>query len=188
MIVINLWGEPSSGKSTTTAGLFFLLKINKYKVEQVGEVAKEYVWERRESAFGDQISIFAEQNRRLLRLEGHGLDFAITDSPLPLPILYKPDGYLKYFDPLVMEQFERYNNVNYLLKRMSSFETIGRRHNEEEAAFMAAKMRGFMSEWDIPYTEIEANPSTPEAIMADLLRRKAAPVTSLPFTAADGTK
>lgn len=186
MIVINLWGEPGSGKSTTTGGLFFLLKINKYKVEPVNEVAKEMVWEGRKNMFGDQISIFAEQNRRLLRLEPHGLDFAISDSPLPLPIIYKPEGYLRHFDALVMEQFNHYNNINYLLQRTASFETIGRLHNEEEAAFLAEKMRRFMDDSHIPYTVLEANPRTPETIMADLRRRAAAPVTTIPFL--DGSK
>lgn len=181
MIVINLWGEPGSGKSTTTAGLFFLLKINKYKVEQVNEFAKELVWEGRENVFGDQVSIFAEQNRRLLRLQAHGLDYAISDSPLPLPVLYKPDGYLRHFDALVMEQFDRYENINYLLHRTSDFETIGRRHNEEEAAAMAQKMRVFLDERKVPYTCLEANPLTPEAILSDLQQRAPKPVSSIPF-------
>ena len=68
MVVINLWGAPGSGKSTTAAGLFFLMKINKYKVELVTEYAKDLVWNGHEAMFGNQISIFAEQNWRIHRL------------------------------------------------------------------------------------------------------------------------
>lgn len=181
MIVINLFGEPGSGKSTTASGLFFLLKLNGYKVELVNEFAKELVWERRNSFFGDQISIFAEQNRRLERLKDHGLDYAISDSPLLLPILYKPEDYLKTFDPLVMEKFGTYENINYLLHRTASFEEVGRRHNEKEASFMAKKMRHFLDDHEIPYTSLEANPLTPKVIKEDLESRMDAPVEEIPF-------
>ena len=90
MLVINLWGAPGSGKSTTAAGLFFLMKINKFKVELVTEYAKDLVWDRRDSMFGNQLSIFSEQNWRLHRLRDHGVDYVITDSPLFLPVFYKP--------------------------------------------------------------------------------------------------
>jgi ABC-type oligopeptide transport system ATPase subunit len=120
MLIINLWGAPGSGKSTTASGLFFLMKINKKKVELVTEFAKELVWEKRENMFGDQVSIFSEQNRRLCRLEDHNIDFAITDSPLPLPVFYQPQNYLPSFEQMVFEQFHRYNNLNYFLKRKHS--------------------------------------------------------------------
>lgn len=184
MIVINLWGEPGCGKSTTAAGLFFMLKINKFKVEMVQEVAKTKTWENHESFFGDQNSIFAAQNRSQLILLPHGLDFVITDSPLPLPLLYKPESYFKSFDAFVMETYNSYQNVNYLLRRgpNTAFETVGRRHNEEEAAFMAARMRPFLADHQIAYTELEANPKTPEVILADLRRQLPKPIAQLPFS------
>ncbi len=171
MIVVNLWAEPGGGKSTVAAGLFFLLKINHYSCEMPSEYAKELVWERRSQVFGDQLTIFSEQNRRLLRLADWGIDFAICDSPLPLPIIYKPDGYLDKFDGVVMEQFNRYANINYLLRRTGSFEKIGRVHDEEQSKVLASKIRIFMDQHQIEYTEIEANPYTPEAILRDLEQR-----------------
>lgn len=185
MLVVNLWGAPSSGKSTTAAGLFFLLKINKWRVELITEFAKEMVWERNENIFGDQMFIFAEQNRRLRRLESHDVDVAITDSPLPLPSFYKPKGYLEQFDGVVMEQFNRYNNVNYLLERESSFEAIGRRHNEQEALQLAGELKHFMDERHIEYLTLTANPKTPEAILQDLERRRSPPIVTLPFGVGD---
>ncbi len=176
MLVINLWGAPSSGKSTTAAGLFFLMKINKYKVEQITEFAKELVWDQHHTFFGDQVSIFAEQNHRLVRLEDHNLDFAITDSPLPLPAFYKDPGYLKTFDGLVMEQFNRYNNLNYLLKRTHSFEAIGRRHDENEAKEIEKSLELFMIEHGITYQVMDANPQTPQTIFDDVLSRLPKPV------------
>lgn len=176
MIVINLWGAPGSGKSTTAAGLFFLMKINKFKVELVTEYAKDLVWDRHETMFGNQISIFAEQNRRLHRLLDHGMDFVITDSPLPLPSFYKPKSYFEHFDAMVAETFHSYNNINYFLERVESFEKIGRRHNETESIRIAQDLRGFMDAMGLEYQCLEANPKTPEVIFQDLEGRRRRPV------------
>lgn len=176
MVVINLWGAPGAGKSTTAAGLFFLMKINKLKVELVTEFAKELVWDRHEAFFGDQVGIFAEQNHRLHRLMDHGVDFVITDSPLPLPILYKPLGYLERFDDLVMEQFHRYNNLNFLLEREHSFEAIGRRHDEREALVKAQQLETFLLEHRIEHEKVVATPQTPQRIFENIHRMLPTPI------------
>lgn len=176
MIVINLWGAPGSGKSTTAAGLFFLMKINKHKVELVTEYAKDLVWDRHDALLGNQICIFAEQQRRLHRLRDHGVDYVITDSPLPLPSLYRPRAYFDHFDPLLLEAFHSYNNINYFLNRVSSFEKLGRVHNEQEAEKLSTDLKAFLATHRIAYTALEANPSTPDAIFRDLAIRQSPPV------------
>lgn len=176
MIVINLWGAPGSGKSTTAAGLFFLMKINKYKVELVTEYAKDLVWDRNEGMFGNQLTILAEQKHRLHRLVDHGMDFAITDSPLLLPSFYKPKSYYNTFDALVEETFHSYNNLNYFLERVESFEKIGRRHNEAESIQISKDLQVFMTDRSVEYDVIQANPKTPETIFEDIKSRQANPV------------
>ena len=47
MIVINLWGAPSSGKSTGASYLFSELKLKGYNVELVTEFAKDLTWEEK---------------------------------------------------------------------------------------------------------------------------------------------
>ena len=163
MMVINLWGAPSSGKSTTAAGLFFLMKINKMRVELVTEFAKDLVWEGRENVFGEQSYIFAEQNHRLYRLNGQ-VDFAITDSPIPLPVFYMPKGYLSTFPSLVMEQFNCYDNVNILLRRPKDFEHHGRRHSEAQSLTLDRELEVFLNQNEIPHLVFDANPQTPQAI------------------------
>lgn len=181
MIVVNLWGEPGSGKSTTAFGLTYLLKINLFKTDMVPEYAKELHYEGREDMFGDQTSIFAEQNRRLRRLLPHDLDYAVVDSPLPLPILYKPEGYPTEFDHLVMRRFHSYNNLNYLLKRTDhAFEKVGRRHNEEQAREMGVKIQHYLDEQQIPYQVLQTNPETPAQILRDLMERRASPILTMP--------
>lgn len=168
MIVINLWGAPSSGKSTTASGLFFLMKINKFRVELVHEFAKELVLEKRENVFTDQNFIFAEQNRRIRRLEEHGYDFAITDSPLMLPLYYDEKRTGEKFDSFASDEFHKYNNINYFLVRRHTFEPIGRRHNEEEAVRIEQDMKQWMREKTIEYTEVVASPRSPEMILEDI--------------------
>jgi hypothetical protein len=182
MITINIWGAPSSGKSTTAAGLFFLMKINKQKVELVYEYAKELVLDQRENVFGDQNYILAKQERRIARLNQHDYDFAITDSPLPLVAFYDTSERSQHFLPLVMDHFNAYNNINYFLVRRHAFEKIGRRHNEAQAIQIEQNMRAFLDRNKIEFQEIEANPRTPETIWLDIQRRMAEGVSHLPFS------
>lgn len=189
MVIINLFGPPSSGKSTVAAGLFFLMKINKMRVELVNEFAKELVLEGRESIFGEQNYIFAEQVRRQQRLRG-GYDFAVTDSPILLPLFYElretpMENRNPNFPGLVMKEFEKYTNFNYLLKRRHVFETVGRRHDETQSEVIDGELRGFLSARNIEVMELEASPRTPEIILADIRKRMDVANNSLPFEGLD---
>ena len=86
MKVINLFGGPGSGKSTTAAALFSNLKRLDFKCELVTEYAKDVEYEGRSNIFEDQLYITAKQNRRLKRLQDYhiSLDYAITDCSLLL--------------------------------------------------------------------------------------------------------
>lgn len=181
MIVVNLWGPPGSGKSTTASGLFFLMKINKFKVELVTEYAKELVWDRNEGLLKNQMAVFAEQYHRQERMESHNLDFIITDSPLPLSMIYRPEAYLETFDQTVMETFNSHNNLNYFLRRTQSFEKFGRLHNEPESNRLGGLIEGLMKEHDIEYTSMEADPRTPERILADIEARSTQRLGHLPL-------
>ncbi len=170
LTVINLFGAPSSGKSTVASGLFYLMKINKMSVELVTEFAKDLHLEGREIIFGDQNYIFAEQTRRVRRIEGN-YEFAVTDSPILLPAFYEKDKHLPSFNSLVMEEFDRYRNFNYFLSRNHSFETNGRRHNETQALAIDLDLRDFLTANGVAFTEMDAIPRTPEKILEDIRRR-----------------
>ena len=88
MKVLNIWGGPGIGKSTTAAGLFYEMKKLGLNVELVQEYAKDAVWEKRHNILDDQIYIFAKQQRRIARLAEHNIDWVITDSPIPLGLVY----------------------------------------------------------------------------------------------------
>lgn len=154
MIVINLFGEPCSGKTTGAAYIFSKLKMKGYNIELVTEYAKDLVWEK-SSLINDQIYVFAEQQRRLKRLKDK-VDIIITDSPLFLSIVYHEDINL-YFDQLVLNVFEQYNNINFLIQNKKEYNPIGRIHTEEESEAIRNKIISSLDFFNIPYETIDGN-------------------------------
>lgn len=130
--VINLFGGPGVGKSTTAAGLFCELKYRDIKCELVTEYAKDMTYENRGNILADQLYILAKQNRRVQRLVGI-VDYIITDSPIIIGLMYMPKNYFTNFAPLVWQMFNSYNNINFFLNRKKAYQTYGRNQTEEEA-------------------------------------------------------
>lgn len=165
MLVINLWGAPGSGKSTIAAGLFYLLKIARCRVELVGEFAKDLVWERSADYLeNDQLAIFAEQNHRLVRLIPHGVEIAITDSPLPLSSLFMKNPPSQHVDSLIFDVFDNYENLNFLIRREHAFEDFGRIHDEDQAREIDRDLEAFMRQKHVVFDEIVASPSSHQHI------------------------
>lgn len=54
-IIVNIYGSPSAGKSTTAAGVFYELKRNGIRCELVTEYAKSKVWEESYKVLNDQL-------------------------------------------------------------------------------------------------------------------------------------
>ena len=86
-LVINLFGGPGCGKSTTMARLFADLKARGFNVEMVSEFAKDLVYEQRQETMKDELYIFAKQHHRLFRVADK-VDIIITDRPLLLTNIY----------------------------------------------------------------------------------------------------
>ncbi len=182
MLLVNLWGAPGAGKSTTAAAVFSMLKQRGCRAEIVTEYAKELVWSGRRDDLVDQASILGEQNRRQLRLARSGcVDVAITDSPLPLVVFYRdwghrlpnlPESFARY----AMDQFAAYRNLNYFLRRGPwSFDGGGRIHGEDEAERIETALLAFMESHRLPYTLASPGQTTHEALVRDVLARLAEP-------------
>jgi AAA domain len=173
MKVINLFGGPGAGKSTTAAGLFYAMKKEQLNVELVTEYAKDAVWERRHNLFDDQIYIFAKQQRRIARLKGHGIDWVITDSPIPLGIIYTNlADYGPSFPNLVMEVFNQYENFNFLLNRNFVYNPVGRNQKDEgEAKLFDQKVTNLLDAWQVPFNVITAGETAVDIIMKDVVHK-----------------
>lgn len=134
-VVVNLWGGPGCGKSTTMAAIFAELKIRGYNVEMVSEFAKDLVYEKRDETMKDELYIFAKQNHRLFRVKDK-VDIIVTDRPLPLTCVYdevygKND---KALHELVRNTFKEYNNINIFLKfNEENYKKEGRLQEKSEA-------------------------------------------------------
>ena len=90
MKVINLVGGPGAGKTTTALGVVAALKAKGVEAEFVPEYARELTFEGAISTT-TQFDILAEQFKRLWRLMGTGIEYAVTDSPLLLQLAYTRD-------------------------------------------------------------------------------------------------
>lgn len=165
MLVINLLGEAGVGKSVTAAGLFYDFSINGFKAELISEVAKGYAWENQKDStgkilthpvFSQQIFILGKQNRWLERVVGKR-EIAIMECPLIVGAIYHQDPSLKSFIPLVLEQFNKYNNVNILLERNHIFDPEGRNQKEDEALNIRNKMITFLDDNNIPYKKFKTH-------------------------------
>lgn len=168
MKVINLFAGPGSGKSTTAAGLFYHMKCAGVEVELVQEYAKDMVWEGRHNILEDQIYIFAKQQRRIARLKNHGLQWVITDSPIPLGLCYtKPEDQSDAFQDLVMQVFNSYENYNFYLTRNVQYNPNGRNQKtEQEAMQVDDKLTHMLTHNQIPYLTVQGGTSAVKDILA----------------------
>lgn len=168
--IINLYGGPGTGKSTTAAHTFALLKHAGVNCELVTEYAKDKVWEESLGILGNQIYVFGKQYQRIFRLLNK-VDYVITDSPLLLSIHYaKAHGPL--FKGLVFEVYDSMSNIDIFLERQKKYQAVGRLQTEEEAKAIDREIRGILDSY-IPksYHVFPANISTPETIAAMITKK-----------------
>lgn len=162
MRVINFFAGPGSGKSTSAAGLFFLMKTQGYNVELVTEYAKDVTWEQHMFILSDQVAITGEQNRRLNRLIGK-VDYAITDSPLLLGLAYLPQKYVPSYPTFVQELFNSYDNfLNIFVYRVKPFNQRGRNQNELEAIEKDNQIKQILINSGTKFIEFPGNIDCPE--------------------------
>ncbi|ATW62830.1 hypothetical protein SCBWM1_gp146 [Synechococcus phage S-CBWM1] len=135
--VINLFGGPGAGKSTTAAGIFFELKNSGKNVELVREYVKGWAYDGRFPTAMDAMYLLGKQVSYETKLYGK-VDYIVTDSPILLAGLYP---YLKHNITYVREAAESFirelppnvNHLNFVLPRYKKYATSGRFENEEEA-------------------------------------------------------
>ena len=155
--VINLWGGPGSGKSTTAADLFRLMKLRGHKVELVTEYAKELTYSEKWEKLAKQREVLEEQYERQNRLKG--LDYIITDSPIPLSLIYAPVEYLSdpLFEKEVFDKYTQFMNLNFVLHRVKPYSRYGRIQTSEQAKDIDQQIKKFLRVYDIEYTTVRGD-------------------------------
>jgi hypothetical protein len=152
-LVINLFGVPGAGKSTGAAIVFAELKKRGVNAELVTEYAKDKTWEGNATALGCQEYVFGKQSYRLARCRAD-VDVIVTDSPLPLSLLYVSDPALLSggaFQQVVMNVFNSYNNLNFYILRAKPYNPKGRNQTEEESNALHMPLQTLLAENKIPH-------------------------------------
>lgn len=169
-LVVNLFGVPGAGKSTGAAYIFYRLKSAGVNVELVTEFAKDKVWEENDEVFKNQAYIFGKQSFKIARCADK-VEAIVTDSPLPLSILYNNDPKLtENFNLSVMDVFNAYNNVNYLLLRTKPYNPIGRIQTEEESDALKKPITDLLNQREIMYSEKNGDVSDYDIIADEVLK------------------
>ena len=168
-LVINLFGGPGAGKSTTSAGVFSLLKLHEINCELVTEFAKSLVWKQSLFELEDQMYVTGSQYHNMSILNNK-VDVIITDSPLIVGLMYNTvsDTFIK----LTLELFRGFNNLNYNINRVKKYEATGRLQTEEEAKDIDDRFKTFLINNDIGYKDIQGTYEGINKIVSDILKLK----------------
>lgn len=170
MKVINMFGGPGSGKTTTAAGLFYFMKLQHRTVELIPEYAKSLLWSNRLEDMQDQQEyIYAKQNHMLHRLRDK-VDYAVVDSPTLLSYCYTSYSEVPWpardaFKAFVIASFHTYDNLNIYIDRPDQYEETGRLQTREQAEELDETVRRSLVMLGIPYIVIKADDKIIENIL-----------------------
>jgi hypothetical protein len=156
--IINLYGGPGCGKSTSAAYLFYLLKCDQQNVELVREYVKDWAYEARKFSAYDEIYFMGKQVRHESMLFGK-VNWIVTDAPVYMtayyarihcgPILAK--GVLaeaEAFYQQATEDGHQYYHI--LLHRTTPYAQEGRYQNEQEALSIDEGVQKMMLQMEVP--------------------------------------
>ncbi len=160
--VINMFGGPGTGKSTTAAAVFANLKFHGVNCEYVQEYAKDKAWEFGQNhagipkVFQAQEFIFGKQHFRLRRVASE-VDVVITDCPIFLGLIYMPDDFpIPSLRPAIREAYDMYDNLNIFLVRNKPYNPKGRFQNEEGAKALDLDVKNMLDAQGVEYHVVEA--------------------------------
>jgi nicotinamide riboside kinase len=152
-LIVNLFGGPSTGKSTVAAGLFCLLKMHELECELVTEFAKDLIWEERSKTLENQQYIFGKQYHKIWRLLDK-VEVIITDSPLMLSVVYASNKCVKSFVKNVVGTTNTLDNLNIILYRKDKYNSNGRYQTEQEAKIIDNKIKQNLILYDMRFKEM----------------------------------
>lgn len=168
-LIISLFGAPGAGKSTLAAYTFSKLKMMGINCELVTEFAKDKVWEQNSTALSNQVYIFAKQYYRLDRCADK-VDVIITDSPLFLSPFYNRDPDIhEPLKQLVYKISQKYENLNYFVRRIKKYNPIGRLETEEESNMKSIELKKYLEEFNVKYSEIDGDLMSADIIVNDIV-------------------
>lgn len=173
-LVVNLFGGPGLGKSTTSAGLFYYLKQKGILCELITEYAKDRTWLNDSETLACQPYVSAKQLWRMERVNGK-VDVMITDSPLLLGMVYAGKWESPNFSNIILEWFNGFENLNVLLKRdleVHPYREVGRTQSLEEAVAIDDSIKSLLDSNKIEYEQLGSRIAIEHRILQILKQRQ----------------
>ena len=150
-ICVNFFAGAGAGKSTVASIVHGFCKMHNVTSEYTAEYAKDMAWEGRLDLKINDVHIFGEQHNRQFRLNGQ-VDCIISDSPLLLSSVYRTSDTLLH--AFVLQEFKKYENLNFFVKRTKPFIKKGRQGGLSYATSIDQKIINMLDNEQIPYTTI----------------------------------
>ena len=108
-------------------------------------------------ALSCQEYVFGKQSYRLARCRDD-VDVIITDSPLPLGIIYnKNEAIAESYARLVMDVFNTYTNINFYINRVKPYNPKGRNQTEEESDAIGPQILELYKTLGIPFEQVNGD-------------------------------
>ncbi len=175
--VINLYGGPGTGKSTTAGAMFAELKFRGINCEYIQEYAKDKAWEFGTNHLGvpkvfqAQEYIFGKQHFRMRRC-AQDVDIIVTDCPLFLGLIYMPvDFPLPSLRSTIREAYDMYDNLDVFLIRNKPYNPLGRFQTEDKAKELDGDVVQMLNNQAVPYAVIESGRQAVTEIFKEMINR-----------------
>ncbi len=179
--IINLYGGPGTGKSTSAALLYALAKTRGINAELVREYVKDWAWDSRKISTYDQFYFMGKQIRRESMLFGK-VRLIVTDSPV-LQGVYYAETYL----PLMMAhgvaaaslayyaqcRADQNRHVHVFLNRSKPYSPDGRFQSEEDARKIDKGVEKLFSKYHFTARKCETTESDLSKLLDDVLKEDA---------------
>jgi hypothetical protein len=169
-LIVNLYGGPGTGKSTTAAALFAELKQAGVNSELVTEYAKDRVWDEHHACLGDQIYLFGKQYHRIYRLLNK-VQVIVTDAPLLLSAYYGAKNTPASFTQLVLDTHRGLNTFDVFLRRVKAYNPSGRMQTEQEAKGIDVELKELLDKFGIVYADVTADQDAAKVLAKSVLRQ-----------------
>lgn len=178
--IINMYGGPGAGKSTSAAYLYYLLKAAGENVEMVREYVKNWAWEGRKISAYDQIYFLGKQVRHESMLFGK-VKFIVTDAPVFMSVYYAS----AFCTPVLAEGVKRtvqafyqqtledgHKQYHVLLQRDHAYASEGRYQTETEAKQIDVKLEEMFTDLKLPLIKVSSNEDALKELFKTIMHEK----------------
>jgi nicotinamide riboside kinase len=182
--IISLYGGPGTGKSTSSAYLFYKLKSMGLSTELVREYVKNWAWEGRHIEKYDQMYFMGKQIRAESLLFGK-VDYVVTDSPVMLGAYYAE----LYTTPVIaagvlsgVQAFYKqalddgHKHLHVFLERTKPYVQAGRYETAKQAKDVDSGVKNMLEDLGIGFSAYK----TDEYSLSRLLLDAVTPATTTP--------